>query len=471
MNEDIDPDKVDITFDHYPYRGLSAKTVKFYDILTKFHDGVPYQRAFKYSPESMKLKRYGDVPRKQRYTWKGGGDQPGVFGRHLFKPGEFKTIVVTEGEDDAPSVYQAFGGQIASVSVQSSSSALRDVKHDQEFLNSFDRIVLAFDNDEAGQRAVKQVVSAGLFDFNKLCYASFSTHKDANAYLEAGDLEGLVFAVKTAKKYTPDNIISTFHEIAEGLKESKDDVIGTYPSQEMTDLLYGFHRGQVIVVKGLEGIGKTEIFRWMEYHLLKTSTAKLALIHMEEDKSTTIKGLATYELGIPCTLSDTAPSESKIVDAYIRAVGGSEDRVFIYTFFGGDDPDDVLDSMRFLVTNNGVDIVFLDHITLLVQSQEEGDERRKLDYLSTKMKKMAKELKFCLVLISHVNDEGQTRGSRNITKIADTVIDLSRDLLEEDEYQRNLLYVAVEKNRMAGRTGRLRPLYFNTETFKLEETE
>ena len=117
----------------------------------------------------------------------------------------------------------------------------------------------------------------------------------------------------------------------------------------------------------------------------------------------------------------------------------------------------------------GVDVVFLDHITMLVTGVEEGDERRKLDYLSTKLKKMCKELNFCLVMITHVNDDGQTRGSRNISKIADIMIDLYRDKLSEDEYERSCLKLTIEKNRKSGRTGDAGTLYFNTDTFKLEE--
>lgn len=469
LSEPVDPDVVDVTFDYYKYRGLSDKTVKFYDIKTRFHDGEPFARGFVYPNGSVKSKKYKPLSRRDKYEWK-GETAPGLYGKDKFNPKDYKNVYITEGEDDAPSIYQALGGSSASVSVQSSSSAVRDITADREYLNQFDRIILAFDADEQGREAVKKVNSSGLFDFNKLYYVDFQGAKDANQFLQDGNLSGLLLSLKTAKKYTPDNIISTFSEIEEALKVSKEDIIGTYPTDALNNFLYGLHRGQVVVVKGQEGIGKTEIFRMMEYHLLKTTTCKMALIHMEEDKSTTIKGVATYELSVPCALPDSNVSDETIFKAYRAACNESEDRIFIYTLFGGDDPSDVLDSIRFTVSSGGVDIVFLDHITMLVTGEEEGDERRKLDYLSTKLKKMAKELKFCLVLISHVNDDGQTRGSRNITKIADTVIDLSRDKLHEDPYEQNLLYLAVEKNRMAGRTGKLPPLFFNTETFKLEET-
>jgi len=451
------------------HRGLSRSTVEFYNITTKVVDGNDYAYGFVYPNGATKVKRIGDVPRKERYKWSGEANAAGLFGKDLFAAGSKKSITITEGEHDAPSFYEISGGSTASVSVQSSSTALRDIDLERDYVNSFDKIILAFDNDEAGQAATKKVMASGLFDFNKMYYVPFTKHKDANAYLQAGDINDLVRDWKAAKKYTPDNIISTFDEIRNALSEAREDEIGTYPTQKLNEMLYGFHRGQVVVFKAQSGIGKTEVFRMCEHHLLKTTTCKLGLIHMEEDKSTTIKGVATYELGIPCALPDTGVSEETILSAYSSAVSGQEDRVFLYTMFGGDDPNDVLDSIRFLVSSGGVDIVFLDHITMLVTGVEEGDERRKLDYMSTKLKKMCKELKFCLCMITHVNDDGQTRGSRNIEKIADVMIDLSRDKLADDEYEKNTTYITVEKNRMTGRTGKAGKLYFNSSTFKLEE--
>jgi twinkle protein len=452
------------------HRGLSKKTLEFYKLPVAVVDGVDTSYIFEYPNGSKKIKRLNPINKKDKYRWDGGeANQAGLYGSNLFAPGSKSSITITEGEHDAPSIFEVTGGSTAAVSVQSSSTAYRDIEGNRDYLNSFDKIILAFDNDEAGKNALRKIMSAGLFDFNKLYWVPFDKHKDANAYLQAGDLSDLSKVWKSAKKYTPDNIISTYEEIKEALKEAREEEIGTYPTERLTNMLYGFHRGQVVVVKGMEGIGKTEIFRMMEHHLLKTTKCKLGLIHMEEDKSTTIKGVATYELGIPCALPDSGVSEGDILKGYSQATGGEEDRIFLYTMFGGDDPDDVLDSIRFLVSSGGVDIVFLDHISILVTGVEEGDERRKLDYISTKLKKMCKELKFCLVMITHVNDEGQTRGSRNISKIADTVIDLSRDKLAEDEIEKNSLYISVEKNRMSGRTGKGGVLYFNPSTFKLEE--
>lgn len=452
------------------HRGLSKRTLEFYNIPVKVVDGEDYAVYFTYPNGSVKGKRLGDVSRKDRYRWVGDANSAGLFGLDKFLSSEQRrSIYITEGEHDAPSVYEALGGCVAAVSVQSASSALRDIETNRDVINSFDKIILCFDNDDAGKKATQKVMSSGLFDFNKLYYVPFTKHKDANAYLQAGDINDLIRDLKGAKKYTPDNIISTFSEIRTALTESHEDELGSYPTDQLNSMLYGLHRGQVVLFKAQSGIGKTEMFRLMEHHLLKSTDLKLGIIHIEEDRATTIKGIATYQLGVPCNLPDTGVSEDDVINAYSDAVSGREDRVFIYTMFGGDDPDDILDSIRFLVASGGVDVVFLDHITMLVTGTEEGDERRKLDYLSTKLKKMCKELRFCLVMITHVNDDGKTRGSRNIEKIADTMIDLYRDKLSDDEYERNTLHLTVEKNRKTGKTGKAGSLYFNDQTYKLEE--
>jgi hypothetical protein len=112
----------------------------------------------------------------------------------------------------------------------------------------------------------------------------------------------------------------------------------------------------------------------------------------------------------------------------------------------------------------------LDHISWLATGTDDEDERRKLDRVSQKLKLLAKELRFCLVMISHVNDDGKTRGSRNISKVANTVISLERDILGESQST----FFIVEKARLGGRAGRAGYGTFNREKGKLipeEEVE
>lgn len=108
---------------------------------------------------------------------------------------------------------------------------------------------------------------------------------------------------------------------------------------------------------------------------------------------------------------------------------------------------------------------------MLVTGRDNEDERRSLDYLSTRFEWLVEELDFTLFLISHVNDEGLTRGSRNISKTADLHIHMERDKLAENEIEKNTTYLTVKKNRFGSRTGSAGRLYFDPSTFKVTEME
>jgi predicted ATP-dependent serine protease len=84
---------------------------------------------------------------------------------------------------------------------------------------------------------------------------------------------------------------------------------------------------------------------------------------------------------------------------------------------------------------------------------------------------MVEELDFALIFISHVNDEGKTRGSRYIGKSAAVLIDLHRNITAATEAERNKTYLTVSKNRFGSITGPAGVLIFNPETFKVEETK
>ena len=66
-------------------------------------------------------------------------------------------------------------------------------------------------------------------------------------------------------------------------------------------------------------------------------------------------------------------------------------------------------------------------------------------------------------MISHVNDDGKTRGSRNITKVANSVIHLDRAVSEGSTGTQ----ITVEKARLGGRTGPGGKVYFDRESGRL----
>ena len=89
----------------------------------------------------------------------------GFFGQQQCSTNKY--ITITEGELDALSVYEMFNKQYDVVSLRSgASNAAKEIKEQLEWLESYENVVLCFDNDKAGEAAIEQVKD--LFSPNKL---------------------------------------------------------------------------------------------------------------------------------------------------------------------------------------------------------------------------------------------------------------------------------------------------------------
>jgi twinkle protein len=451
----------EFTYEYLPLRGITRSTLEFYGVKTKINlEGQPVSLGFRYPNGSYKVRL---LDKKEFYT-EGEITKVGLFGRDKFEAGSGKFITITEGELDALSLFQVIRSPV--VSVQSSSSALRDCTVDRDFLQSFDRIYLAFDNDAAGREALRTV--AKLFDYNKVFQVKFTKRKDANEYLQAGEDADLLNVWKNARKYLPESIISTLSDFKEILKKEPEWGV-PYPFPTLTAMTYGIKTGESVLITAQEGVGKTELMHAIEYQLLKETDDAIGAIFIEEPSAKHLRALASIALQKPVHLPDSGISSDQVIDA-LQGVVKVDDRLHVYVHFGSDDPEILLDIIRFLVCARGCRYILLDHLSMVVSGiSSEKDERRALDYLTTRLETMVVELDFGLIMVSHVNDQGQTRGSRNASKIANIRIDISRNLLHPDMDERNTTNIVVSKNRFGMKTGPAGRVTFDPNTYTYKE--
>jgi twinkle protein len=117
--------------------------------------------------------------------------------------------------------------------------------------------------------------------------------------------------------------------------------------------------------------------------------------------------------------------------------------------------------------------VFVDHISIIVSSQENGDERKAIDEIMTKLRMLVQETNIALFAVSHLkrpegkgHEEGaatslaQLRGSGSIAQLSDMVI---------GERERNTTYIRVLKNRHSGQTGPACALLYTKESGRMLE--
>lgn len=454
---------------HYeviPTRGLTKETLQFYNIRTRVDaDGKPFVTDFVYPNGAIKQR-----PTNQKQFWWVDNGNPatkaGLFGMDKFQAGSHRYVTITEGEYDAASLYQVLRTPV--LSVRSAGSARNDVVLALDWLSGFERVYLAFDADGPGREAA--AVVAQLFDYNKVYFVKFTKHKDANEYLQHGEETELRNLWWNAKKYQPEGIYSTKAEFLDILKERPRQGVNIYPSSRLNEMTYGVRTSESVLITAPEGVGKTELMHHIEFNALRETNYNVGAIFLEEQKGRHLQALAGLELGVPAHLPDSGCSDADIAGALDRVVK-EDGRLHLYSHFGSDDPSVILDTIRFMATAGACKLVLLDHISMVVSGLAGEDERKALDYLSSRLEMMVKELDFALIMVSHVNDYGQTRGSRYISKVADMRIDITRDLTSPDPLVRNTTNIYVSKNRFCGKTGPAGTLQFDPLTYRYFEPE
>jgi twinkle protein len=304
---------------------------------------------------------------------------------------------------------------------------------------------------------------ASLFDYNKVYHVKLTKYKDANEYLVAGEGDALRQAWWAAKKYLPEEIVSSLSEFESILTELPKYGV-PYPFPTLTSMTYGIRPGETILFTAQEGVGKTEMMHAIEYNILKETEANVGAIFLEEPKRRHLQALAGIKLSRPAHLPDSGCSPVQITTA-LKEVVAKDERLYLYSHFGSNDPEVLLDTIRFMASSCGCRFILFDHISMAVSGLAGDDERKALDYLSTRLEMMVKELDFALLLVSHVNDHGDTRGSRYISKVCDIRVDLSRDVKGGS----NVIDLVVSKNRFCGKTGPAGKIVFDPITYTLSE--
>lgn len=436
------PEKKD--YKYLPLRGLSEETMRRYYCHTEIVEGTPKRVAFQYDGWA----KIRDLSEKKFQIKPQGVARPYLYGMNKFDKGSRDSITITEGEFDAMSIYQISQGKTAAVSVSSASSAKRDILEHFDYVNSFNKVILCFDQDGPGQEAKEKVKA--LFDPRKVLICNLTKYKDANEYLQQGEPDELYRAWAASKMEVPAGVLHTYSELSDALSDTGSNKLSDYPFKALQNSLYGLHKGEFVIFKGPEGIGKTEVFRAIEYDLLRNTDLTVGILHLEENISYTMRGLVTYDLLAPANMGDAGVTNDDVMDSYHHITGGNDNRCYIKSSMGTDDPDEILGTIRFLASGLDCDVIFLDHLSMLVTGLNDEDERKTLDYIATKIAKMVDELQFCFVTIMHVNDDGKTRSSRYPPKIAHSVINMYRDIEAEDPIERNKTYFTIQKGRAQG---------------------
>lgn len=458
-----------------PERGITSVTAQKYSVMH-----TPEKTYFGYfseddhnKPVAAKI-RYPD----KKFPISGDWAKAQLFGQQLFPPSSAKYLTITEGEFDALAAYQMQGSKFPVVSIRNGAqAALKDCKAAYEYIDSFESVVISFDNDEPGQKAAREV--AELFGGKARIMKHPKELKDACDYLKAGLKDEFTAIWWAAEKYIPDGIVNGASMWKEVSKPVKISTL-MYPFGAMNDLTYGIREGELVTVTAGSGLGKSQFLREIIFHVLRESEGNIGLLMLEESARKTVESIMALYLNKPIHLPDVKATKEERWEAFENTMGNQ--RVHLFNHFGSTGVDNIISRIRYMAKAMDCRYVFLDHVTMVVSAQSNGDERKALDEIMTKLRMLVEETGISLFAVSHLkrpdtkgHEEGavvslaQLRGSGSIAQLSDMVIGLERNGQAEDKYERNLTKVRILKNRFSGLTGTCTSLYFNQETGRLTE--
>ena len=472
------------TFADLTDRRISKNTAQKYGV-TVLHDRAgdviqhfyPYYTAHELSATKT---RYA---KDKRFYLSGSFEETGLFGQQLFKSGKY--ITVTEGECDAMAAYELLGSKWSVVSIKrGAAGAVKDIKESLEYLEQFENVILAFDNDKAGNEAANKV--ARLFKPSKCKIMTMPNGwKDPNDMLKNNKHKEFVEAWWNAKTYTPSGVINVseardkFHD-----REKKESV--PYPWEGLNKKLYGLRQGELVTLTGGTGLGKSSVTRELEHWLIKNTEDNVGVIALEEDWRRTIDGILSIEANARLYIDQVREQFSqeevdKLFD--ILYDGDNKNRVWVHAHFGTNDIEEIFSKLRFMIVGCGCKWVVVDHLHMLVSATSEGDERRAIDNIMTRLRSMVEETGAGIILVSHLrrvdgnkgHENGiqvnlsHLRGSNSIAQLSDCVIALERNQQADDERESRTTRLRVLKSRYTGDVGLASSLLYDKDSGRLTE--
>lgn len=458
-------------------RGISEETCSkfgyqigtYYDKLTR--EEMTVHIAPLYSNDGELVAQKLRTPSKDFVTL-GELKRAGLFGQNLWASGG-KKVVVTEGEIDAMSVSQVQQNKWPVVSLPNGAAgAPKAIKRSLEWLETFDEVILMFDNDDDGRDAV--AACAMLFSPGK-CKVATLPLKDASDMLQAGRGAEIISAIWQAKVYRPDGIVTVDDVIEKALQPVVMGEAWCLPT--LTKLTYGRRFGEIYALGAGTGIGKTD-FLTQQIAMDIALGFTPALFFLEQSPDETLARVAGKQAGKAFHI----PDEDWTEDERRAAFNGLRGKMLMYDSFGANEWDVVKSKIRYLAVTEGIRIFYLDHLTALADT---SNERESLEQIMKEMASLAKELDIMITFVSHLSTpEGKSheeggrvlpkhfKGSRTIAMWAHFMFGIERDTLNDDPEIRALATFRIIKDRKTGRaTGKLFHFSYDQQTCLLEEVD
>lgn len=464
-----------------PERCLTRETCEKFGVRTLMKEHR-IQRHFYpyYSKAGVKKAEKIRVVDTKQFFWSGDNTDLALFGVQC-QPTTGRYVCVCEGEVDCLSMWQVLGGRYTCVSIPNGCKASKAIKDNYEYLNNFENIIICFDGDTPGKEGAEKI--AQLLPPKKTKVMKFdANYKDPNAMLQAGKIQELINLFYRAEEYRPDDIVNIgdmFNRLADYRKTHE---YTPTPWTGLNDKIQGTRPGQLIVMAAGTGMGKSAFLKSWMYHLVHSTDKLMGALYLEENPEETVISLMSLAAGMNLKKNQIWDGCTKDELQKFFDDCGANRRIELFEPLHNTEPDYICNKIRYLAIARGCKIIFLDHITYLVDDSD--DPRRALNKLVKNLHDLCVELDIVVIAACHLRKSTQSgktheeggrvtlddlKDSSSVKQLSDVVIGLERNSQDEDADKANTTILRVLKNRDFGEKGAATALYYEKETTRLVE--
>lgn len=462
-------------------RGISEAVTKRYGITTQkanenilvfpFMDIGGILRFVKYRKTDF------DKTKDNAKEWCERNCMPILFGMNQCNL-QNKTLIMTEGQIDSLSVTEA--GFENAVSVPTGKNGFTWVPHCWDFLQNFETLIV-FGDFERGEITLLSDMEQRFHGTVKhVLPEDYRDCKDANELLQKYGPDAVKAAVNNAEPSPIREVIS----LDRVKRENLSDMEHIRTSIENLDkMLGGFYMGQLILLTGERGDGKSTLAS--QFATAALAQAYSVFFYSGELLDWYFKAWFDFQCAGPKHINATRNSfggESYSVDgeALDRIERWYKDRFYLYRNDSvlEDEHKTLLETMETAIKQYGCRVLFLDNLMTAMSDDLSRDQFRQQTAFVKNLAMMAKQYNVLIFLVAHPrkgngyqfsNDD--VAGSSNITNLVDVTLRYTRPLDTEDP-DNPARVLQVLKNRLNGKTHRHNEcikLYFNEASRRISE--
>lgn len=473
-------------------RNISDETYSAYGVRFKYdeQDGnvvetfYPYTQDFAAAGFKIRIMN----PKDFRSIGKIGKDSD-LFGQWKWKQGGGKYVLLTAGEADALAAFQMLetyrkgrSSDFEPIPVVSSgigeSGSYKQVQLHYEWLNSHERILVCYDQDDAGKKAVEKLMT--VLPKGKTFIVNLPM-KDVNAMLDAGKQKQFISCFYDAKPYSPDGIVGSGSAPERARLEAAIPKIPLPPFMKDAQkaMAGGIPLGRWLNLGGASGQGKSTISEECVYHWIFNSPHKLGIISLESDVGQYHLKLLSRHVGRKIDLIES--DEEKLDYLETQFVKDAEQRLVYnedgsHRYFILDERDGGIDSLKNLIEQLIIQceckVILLDPL----QDALDGMSNEEQAVFCRWVKGMMKSHNVTFIMINHTRKTSQggkqgsqgadlseedCQGTSAIYKSAACNLMFSRNKEAEDLIERNTVYMKMTKCRWTGNTGTVGEYYYD----------